>query len=367
MIPSYRPSAQQELLLQAALLPDAAARAAWQRVRASIAVESLDGASQSLLPLVYRNLVRLDVRDDGIDALKQRYLLTWSENQRVYHIIRRLLQAFEQDGIDAVVLKGLALVARFYRDAGLRPMADVDVLLPESDVQRASDVAARHGWLPRYRPTPAFLRVKHAGPFEHPTGVACDIHWRVFEEAGGGADDDLRAATETVMFQETRLRILSPTDQLLHVCGHAARWGEVPAIRWVADAVLILRDGSIDWHRFMAQATQRRFILRMRQMLAYLRQAMGVAIPASVDAELARLPVSLLERVEYRVRNREHRLLGELPTYVFNCWRGEPQPLRAFPGYLRDAWGLESRAAVPRHALTLALRRARAAIAGRRP
>jgi hypothetical protein len=367
MIPSYRPSAQQELLLQAALLPDDAARAAWHRTRAAVAGEALDDASQSLLPLVYRHLTRLGVRDEGVDALKERYLLTWSENQRIYHGIRPLLQAFEQAGIDAVVLKGLALIARFYRDPGVRPMADVDVLLPPSDVERASELAARLGWHPRYRTTPAFLRVKHAGPFDHPTGLACDIHWRVFENAAGGADNDLRAASETVTFQGSRLRILSPTDQLLHVCEHAASWSEVPAIRWVADAVVILREGPIDWQRFLVHAAQRRLILRMREMLGYLGEALRVAIPPAVTAELARQPVSMLERVEYRVRNREHRLLGELPTYVLNCWRGEPHPLRAFPGYLRDAWGLESRAAVPRHALTLAVRRAKAALAGRRP
>jgi hypothetical protein len=365
MIPSYRPSARQELLLQAALLPDQAARAAWQQVRASHAVDALDRASQSLLPLVYRNLVRLGVPDEEIDWLKQCYLLTWSENQRVYHAILPLLRAFEQAGIDAVALKGLALIARYYRDPGLRPMADVDLLLHPSDVARATELAARLDWHPRQRPTAAFRRVKHAGPFDHPTGVACDIHWRVFAEAGGGSDDDLRAAAETVTFQETRLRILSPTDQLLHVCAHAARWGEVPAIRWVADAVLILRDGPIEWQRFLAQTARRRFTLRMRLMLAYLRQALDVAIPPAVFAELARQPVSMLERVEHRVRNREHRLLGELPTYVFNCWRGEPRPLLAFPGYLRDAWGLDSSAAVPGHALRLAARRAKAALAAR--
>ena len=367
MIPNYRPTAQQELLLQAALLPDEAGHAAWRRIHASIAFEPLDGASRSLLPLVYRNLVRLGAAVDGIDALKERYLFTWSENQRFYHSVLPLLRAFEQAGVDAVVLKGLALIARFYRDPGLRPMADVDVLVPPSDVKRASELAVSLAWHPRYPLTPAFLRAKHAGPFDHPTGVACDIHWRVFEEAGGdGADDDFRAAAEPVTFQGNRLRILSPTDQLLHVCGHAARWGEVPAIRWVADAVVILREGPIDWQRFLVHAAQRRFILRMRQMLRYLRQALGVGIPPWVEAELARQPVSMLERLEYRVRNREHRLLGELPTYVFNCWRGEPHPLLAFPGYLRDAWGLESRAEVPRHALMLAVRRAKAAIPGRR-
>jgi len=60
---------------------------------------------------------------------KERYLHTWGENLRFYHGVLPLLQAFEQVGIDAVVLKGLALIARFYRDPGLQPMADVDVLV----------------------------------------------------------------------------------------------------------------------------------------------------------------------------------------------------------------------------------------------
>ena len=65
----------------------------------------------------------------------------------------------------------------------------------------------------------------------------------------------------------------------------------------------------------------------MRGMLGYLRASFGVAIPPSVEADLAAAPVSMLERLEHRVRTREHRLLGELPTYVFNCFRGEPRPV----------------------------------------
>lgn len=353
--------------MQAALLPGEAGRAAWHRVRDAVAFGPLDGASESLLPLVYQNVARLGDGKVGIEVLKERYLHTWSENLRFYYGVLPLLQAFEQVGVDAVVLKGLALIARFYRDPGVRPMADVDVLVSPTDIEQASELAVGLGWHPRYCLTPGFLRVKHAGPFDHSVGVVCDMHWRVFEEAAaGGADEDFRAAAELVTFQGTRLRVPSPTDQLLHVCGHAARWNEVPAIRWVADAVLILREGPIDWQRFLRHTAERQFILRMRQMLRYLRQALGVAIPPWVEAELAERPVSALERLEHCVRTREHRLLGELPAYVFNCFRGEPHPLTAFPGYLRDAWGLESLAEVPRHALRLALRRVRFAMAGPR-
>lgn len=359
---AFLPDPRQELWLKAALLPGEAGLDAWRRAATTPGAERLDGASAPLLPLVYRNLCHLGERGEEVDALKKRYLLTWPENQRIYHGFAPLWQALQAAGIEAIALKGLALIACVYRDAGLRPMADVDVLVPPADVDRASEVARSLGWHPRYPPTPAFRRVKHAVPLDHPDGIACDLHWRVFEESGAAeADDEFRAHAGPVGFQRTQLRVLAPTDQLLHVCAHAARWQPVPAIRWVADAMLILRASPIDWTRLLDQAVRRRFLLRMRHMLAYLREAFGAPIPPTVEADLRRRPVSLLERIEFRVRTREHPRLGEMPTYIFNCLRGERRPMLAFPGYLRDAWGLESLAAVPRHALGLALRRMRAA------
>jgi hypothetical protein len=364
MNPSYWPTAQQELCLRAALLPGEAGRAAWRQAVATTAIEDLDAASRSLVPLVYQNLARLGAFDDvAIESLKGRYLLAWGENQRAFDRVLPLLRAFEEAGIEHIVLKGLALIARFYRDPGVRPMADVDVLVRSADVERASDVAGNLGWRPRYRLSRAFLRVKHAGPLDHPAGFVCDVHWRVFEEAGASeADRDFWAAAEPAEFQGTRFRVLAPTDQLLHVCGHAARWQPVPAIRWVADAMVILREAPIDWPRFLAHTVERRFVLRMRQMLGYLRLALAATVPSLVAAELARRPVTLLERLEHLVRTREHRVLGELPTYVFNCLRGEPRPMLALPGYLRDAWGLASVGEVVPHALSLAARRVRTAI-----
>ena len=366
MTPSYLPTEQQEQCLRAALLPGEPALLAWRQLIATAAVAQLDAGARSVLPLAYRNLAAAGAGDgDGVEALKAQYLRAWSENQRAIEVALPLVRALDEARIDAVVLKGLAMIARFYRDAGARPMADVDVLVRPADVSRARDAATGLGWRPRYELTAGFRRVKHAGPFDHPAGVACDLHWRLFEESGAArADAELWAAAQWTEFQGARLRVLSPTDQLLHACGHAGRWDAVPGIRWVADAVTILREAPIDWTRFLSQTAERRFVLRMRRMLGYLRRAFGADVPAAVEMALVRAPVSVVERLEHAIRTREHRLLGELPTYVFNCLRGERQPLLAFPGYLRDAWGLISLRDVGRHAAARAGRRLRAVMRG---
>src|SRR5262245_61165816 len=100
MIPAYRPTAEQQLLLQAALLSGEAGRAAWERVRAPVTCGPLDSPSESLLPLVYQNVARLVEGDVAIETLKNRYVHTWRENLHLYHCVLPLLQAFERAGVD---------------------------------------------------------------------------------------------------------------------------------------------------------------------------------------------------------------------------------------------------------------------------
>ena len=94
----------------------------------------------------------------------------------------------------------------------------------------------------------------------------------------------------------------------------------------------------------------------------YLRSAIEIEIPSAVLTGLAARSVSMLERLEYRIRNREHRLLGEFPTYLFNCFRGEGRSLLALPRYLQHAWGLESLKQMPPHLVRRAMRRVRMAL-----
>ena len=229
----------------------------------------------------------------GSRALRERYVLTWSENQRFFHGALPLLQAFEQAGIDAVVLKGLALVARFYRDPGVRPMADVDVLVAPARCR----ARRRAGRAPRLAPAlssdPGLPPGEACGSLRPPDGRRVRPPLAGLR-GGGHGRRRRRVPGRAPRPSRSRARdsaCSSPTEQLLHVCGHAARWSPAPSVRWVTDAAVILREGA---DRLAALSRPRRAAaLRPPDAgdarLPAARPSVA-AIPPSVEAELARRP-----------------------------------------------------------------------------
>ena len=336
---------------------------AWRSLRPRLDLDRLDHASQRLLPLLQRNLSGLGVADPVLARCKGLYRYHWSRNQLLFRRGVSVLDALAPADVPTLLLKGSALVARGYDDPGLRPMDDFDVAVPEAAGARAVAVLERSGWSSPYRITPAFRRIKHAAPFEDAAGFQCDLHWRILEESWGAGDADLWDASEVVLFQGRRTRVLSPSDQLFHVCVHGARYALEPGIRWIADAMVLIEPGNLDWARVIEQATRRGFVLRMRETLEFLKVTMDARVPDTVLADLDSRGDTWFERVERRILSREHRLLGQLPLYwCLNrraCGGAGWPAAMAFPRYLQYAWECASLRELPQGVLRRAKHRLR--------
>ena len=122
------PTKEQELLLMAALLRGSAAIDAWLEWKSSVNVDRLDQHSYRLLPLLYRNLSIHGVEDPLLNKFRGIHRLTWYKNRVMFHNMATLIRHFNDAGIDTILLKGAALVLRYYEDHGLRPMIDFDIL-----------------------------------------------------------------------------------------------------------------------------------------------------------------------------------------------------------------------------------------------
>ena len=248
------------------------------------------------------------------------------------------------------MLKGGALAASAYGDPGLRPMSDLDVLVPTARARAAIDALERQGWAPRIAITPGFIRTQHAADMVAEGGtVKCDLHWHAYWECcGPEADADLWAAGARLDFEGVPTRALAPADQLLHVCVNGSRRARRPICSGFPTALRLVEAGGIDWPRLLAQAAARRFSLRTRTMLGYLRRPFDARVPDEALVGLGAIRVSRLERLEFRVGNRPQGLLGELPNYWCNYRRlnggtGDPAAPRLSLLPAAEVEGAESR------------------------
>lgn len=181
---------------------------------------------------------------------------------------RAMDEALERAGVPALFLKGIHLAAAVYPQPGLRPMRDVDVLVPQ---RRASDAlealesigAVRdaktegdsNAWRDSMHHLPAMVmpggrvRVELHTSLSPDTVITC-----------GGLDrvpqwDDLWNRAITVDCAGRRIHVLSPEDLLLHLVVHAVHHHRLAiGPLALADVGFLLGRVHIDWEAFWARA-----------------------------------------------------------------------------------------------------------------
>jgi hypothetical protein len=307
------PTASQRLLLGAAVLHGPDARSSWvQWRRAGGDIDTVSPSSFHLLPLLYRNLEANRVDDPDIPRLKGVYRHAWVTNQQLARRLEPAIAALGRAGIPTMTLGGPAVSAVHYRDAGVRRIDDVGVLVSPVQARRAVTVLRAGGWSPLRHVDPGrILRSGHAMPLVQAGGARMDLQWRAFPESV--SDEDFWSGAVPATLGTVGTLAPGPTEQLLHACVYGVRAGP-DALTWIADAAVILRtaETEIDWARLVDGAAQRELALTTGAALTIVRELVDEPIPDQVLAELDARPSSVRERLRLRVSRRP----GPIVRYV---------------------------------------------------
>jgi hypothetical protein len=361
------PTPQQELLLQAALLEGADALAAWEKWKAAVDIDVLDPGSFRLLPQLYWKLQAQGIEDPLMSKLKGVYRYTWSRNQLLLHSSAALLKHFQAAGIQTMILKGAALTVLYYKNRGLRFMSDFDVLVPTEQAARAITLLTDLGWVPDARSPERLIPIEHGIGFKNKDRQSVDLHWHLLPECRQpDADKPFWDGAVLANLEDLSTSALNPTDQLFHVCIHGAKWNLIAPFRWVADAMMILRDleVKIEWERLVSEAQDRRLTLPLRDTLTYLQHMFDAPVPSAVLQRLRNTPTSKAEIFEYRYKTQSYlkKPLGYLPILWFDYRRSAPQDGRlnqvlGFAKHLQLLWGAKHVMLLPFYAALMGLRR----------
>ena len=190
-------------------------------------------------------------------------------------------------GLEPVVFKGPAVAAR-YPEPGLRPMDDIDLLLPRADHRRALEALGRAGW-----------QVARAGDGDHYDTVLThrevpsfflEVHYGLegaSERVTALDPEALWARRQPLDCAGTAAFGLPPAEELVVLAAHAGKpHHRFVRLVWMADLAMIvghaeMHGTAIDWDRVLDVARAARCVTVVGAALAMARRA-GVDAPAGL-------------------------------------------------------------------------------------
>jgi hypothetical protein len=274
------PTAEETLALQASLLDQDAAIEAWRKLSKIFGPE--EAGIAWIAPLLMHNLARLLPEDPWVKEHPHFLTLSHLKARATTESAQATLRFLEDAGIPTLALKGLALGATVYPSPGLRTVSDLDILVPRKDLFRALDAFKARGLRsgsgePR---TEGDLRANHAHAFYPPKRheLTIDLHWHVLSSARGDDDDtSFWSGAVPLKVGSASTRMLCAEDQLLHALVHGVRWTRMPHVRWVADAVMILRKAgdSFDAERFLEASLRFDVVAPVQEGLRFVADVVG--------------------------------------------------------------------------------------------
>jgi hypothetical protein len=213
----------------------------------------------------------------------------------------------------------MAMILQHYKDFGARVIGDVDILVKKSDLPRVLGLLQQGGWVPNVarfdHNNPEHLLRWHALNLTHPEGMRIDVHWSFIEENCPALDE---AVFNKATLLENNIYVPSPTHLFLQVCVHGVKYSPVPLIRWVADAMTLLRGSEINWEEMVSLASKAHICLPLSQAIRYLQDHFQANIPQEIIGAMQKTPSMRFERWEYHLNCQKYRDLANWVRYCLN-------------------------------------------------
>ena len=254
--------------------------------------------SHGVAPLLCRTFQRSGTRARIPDSIRRRLIderrATGLLNLRKYGEFRRIAQDLRERNIPHIALKGLHMAELVYCDISLRPMSDLDILVPRLEVERTiaalqsieygfeDDVSgAAHG----------MLDTKCNIGFTHRRlGLSVEIHWTLAESGDCYAPpmDEIWRSAVPVQLGDADTQVMSPEFLLLHVCAHLACnhvFGfNLHALCDIAE--IVRAQPGLDWEVIADQGRRHGWTRGVAAALRLAHDHLGADVPAEMLAAL---------------------------------------------------------------------------------
>jgi len=339
--------------------------AVWARLLLLAEAHGVSGHLAAGLRDLDENLVPPEIKQALADRRRAQIFLTMRLTAELF----RILEIFTAEGISALAIKGPVLAVQAYADSAMRSYGDVDLLVRQQDIRRATELMCAAGFAPE-----VLLSAIDAGKipgqylFSKPDSkLVVELHndytLRYFPR---------RLPLEEFFARQIRVKLdasevpaPSVEDELVLICIHGAKhfWER---LMWIADvAGLLTRQTGIDWERVADSAkavgAERMLHTGIRLASGLLKAPLPDKVQATVQADTS--AARLADQVSNWLPAAGHTPPGLFTRALFRMrMRGG---LIAAPAYLlrlsfsptEEDWMVGTDTEVRRHGFLDAVRR----------
>ena len=277
----------------------------------------------ALAPLLFHHL-----KQSGVTVSKQAMAQLRALSIRHRHANRvrsrmlfEIAEVFNEADIECVILKGAALAWLIYPSPELRPMRDLDLLVPRSAALRAQRALAEMGFDAPFVHQKKTMRSHHHLPnaSRYCDGLQVSVEVHVDAVSGDYPDSirlgDLACPLQEVVVESGRFSALGHEDMLRHLCLHAFEPGSETRLICVADIIGYAKHfaAEIDWEHIKQKAPRITNTLSLLHYLTPLPAELETFRPPSScslpkDLGLGLVPISQM----LAGRRSTHALLKQL-------------------------------------------------------
>lgn len=319
--------------------------------------------SQGVTPLLRHAAHQLgqEIPGEASAALDGAYFAVARDNTLRFDALGAILAPLEDRGIPVLLLKGAALCETIYENIALRPMGDVDMLIPIDQLPVCRQILIDQGFVcteaelapgsqAEFRNQQAFVR-------REPSPLMIELHWHVVDVPYYMHRIPVEWFWDRALprpLHGHRVHTLNPDTEMLYLAAHLALHHRFHGFRWFVDLAWLIHRQPLDWEAIVDTAAEQEWLLVLRETLERLA-AHWPSLPLGEALGLlhARAPSSTEQRL-FRLLTAEPRMpLLDFYTDLL-CLPGWGDRLRflwlnLFPQseYMVRRYSIRRRAALP--------------------
>jgi hypothetical protein len=279
---------------------------------------------EGLAGFLYRNLERSNSLDRLGGAQKQilqfHYYSTAGFNLKLIHDFKQFLHRVHQKKIRVVLLQGIALVDKVYKDIGLRPMMDIDLWVRPHELPEVMDTLTDLG----YEQDPVYTMTLKKGT------TAFDLHthflWadriRARKLLLKTGEEAVYESARLVDFQGEEALCLSPEDQVMYLSLHAFKH-YVTRLIWLVDIQCLVSDWEeADWQALSLRARAMGQEKTLFSIFFLLQNLLDFQLPVDAQRFFKRHRLGFTERQVLKTRLKRGRVPVWAPMVLTSAGQG---------------------------------------------